>query len=183
MTGSEKITVADTHTDAMLADELRAMLGRGRVRLTLGALADLALARSPYLLGGEVSAEDAEAAYGCVPHADGMEPLEFHEAVQREMDTAFRVFEAIQPDAETSASPAKTSEIGLFSPEWFADLIAQACQSMPSLTYAQAWDEVPLAMMVHLAVATARRNGAVTARPHGVAEALRQFRAMRGGAK
>lgn len=177
MTGEEKIEVQLVHTDEMMADELRAMLGMGRVRLTLGAFAALSLAGSPYVHGGAVTEEALETAMSLVDH-DEMSPLEFHDALQRELDAAFRVFETIQPDPQ-DAPPGRTSEIIAFSPEWFSDLISSACQSMPSITYDQAWNEIPMAMICHLAVSTDRRSGAVTARAGNVKDALAKFREMR----
>ena len=176
MTGEEKIEVELTHTDEMMADELRAMLGVSRVRLTLGAFASLSLLRSPYVHGGEVTEEALATAMDLVRHED-MSPLEFHAELQREMDAAFRAFETIQPDNEPSGG--KTSDILPFSPEWFADIIASACQSMPSITYKQAWRDVPMTMLTHLAVSTARRGGAITARPTDIKDALARFREMR----
>lgn len=177
MDGSEKIEVNLIHTDEMMADELRAMLGMGRVRLTLGAFAELALAGSPYVHGGSVTEAALATAMTLVDH-DEMPPLEFHEILQREVDAAFRPYETVQPDPETES--CRTSEIRDYSPEWFSDIVANACQSMPSITYDQVWREVPMAMLTHLAVSTARRNGAITARTPDVRDAIRQFKQKRG---
>lgn len=178
MLGNEKITVAKTHTDEMVRDELKAMLGVGQVHLTLGALASLVVLHSPYIYGGKVTEEALADAYGVVPHGNlGM--LEFHEALQEALDTAFRAFELIVPDATTDNKPSKTSEIEIYSPEWFSDVISQACHAMPSLTYRQLMDETPLTLVFHLAVSTARRNGAITSRPNDVKEAIKQFNEMR----
>ena len=176
MDGSEKITVSKTHTDDMVRDELLAMMGVGRLHVTMGALASLVALRSPYVFGGEVSDSDLDAAMGVVPHGN-LGRMEFHEAIQDALDTAFRVFETIVPDAKQS--PGKTSEIECYSPEWFADMISQACQSMPSLTYKQIMDETPLTMVFHLAISTARKNGAITARPNDMKEAIKQFNALK----
>lgn len=177
MTGNEKITVEKTHTDEMVRDELKAMLGASKIHLTLGALASLAVLKSPYIYGGSVTENVLETAFGLVKHEE-MSPLEFHEALQSEIDTAFRVFETIVPDHKESAND-KTSEIETFSPEWFSDTIAQACQSMPSLTHKQVLWEMPLVFVFHLAISTARRNGAITRRPNDVKAAIREFKAMR----
>lgn len=176
MTGNEKITVEKTHTDQMVQDELKAMLGVGKVRLTLGAIASLKVLNSPYILGGKVTEVELENAYNIVQH-DDIDPMTFHEALQAEIDTAFRAFDIIVPEPEKGSS--KTSEIEIFSPEWFADIVSQACQSMPSITYQQIWGEIPLTMVFHLAVSTARRNGTVTRRPDSIKEAIKQFKAMR----
>lgn len=178
--GSEKITVQKTHTDEMIRDELLAMIGVGRVHLTIGSLAALASLDSPYIRGGSVSEDQLDKAYSVVSHGE-LDRMAFHEELQRELDTAFRVFETILPDPKRSSE--KGSEIATFSPEWFADMISQACQSMPSLTYRQLMDEIPLAMVFHLAVSSFRRNGATTGRPNDVGEALRQFKTMREGGK
>lgn len=177
MNGSEKIQVNKLHSDEMVCDELKAMLGVGKVHLTLGALASLAILKSPYLYGGKVGEEQLVEAYELVKHDDNLEPIEFHEELQKEIDTAWRAFEILVPDNEMK--PQKTSEIETFSPEWFADVISQACQSMPSLTYGQILHQIPLTMILHLAVSTARRNGTLTVRPNDVHEALRQFREKR----
>lgn len=177
MNGNEKITVEKTHTDEMIADELKAMLGAGKVRITLGGLASLVVMKSPYVYGGKVTEKELEAAYRLIGHGN-LGPMEFHEALQEELETAFRVFETIVPD-DKPGNQSKTSEIGLYSPEWFADIISQTCQSMPSLTYRQLMDEIPLAMVFHLSVSACRRNGALTRRPDDVKEALKKFKEMR----
>ena len=177
MIGNEKITVEKTHTDDMVREELLAMLGVGSVNLTLGSLAWLVALHSPYIFGGKVTEEAIVGAYGVVSHGD-LDMLNFHEALQEALDTAFRAFELIVPDA-TDSKPSKSSEIEVYSPEWFADVISQACQAMPSLTYKQIMDETPLTMVFHLAISTARKNGAITARPNDMKEAIKQFNALK----
>lgn len=176
MIGSEKITVNKTHTDEMVLDELKAMLGVGQIHLTLGSLASLVALKSPYIYGGQLTEEAIDNAYSVVSHGD-MGLLEFHAALQEALDTAFRAFELIVPD--TDKKPSKSSEIELYSPEWFSDIISQACAAMPSLTYKQIMSDTPLALVFHLAVSTARKNGAITQRPNDVTEALRQFNNLR----
>lgn len=176
MTGNEQIEVNNLHTDEMVQNELKSMLGVGKVHLTLGALASLAILKSPYLYGGTATEQNLIDAYELVKH-DEIDIAEFHTVLQDEIDTAFRAFEILVPDPK--ADSVKTSEIETFSPEWFADVISQACQSMPSLTYSQILYQIPLTMILHLAVSTARRNGALTERPHDVKEALKQLKQMR----
>ena len=80
----------------------------------------------------------------------------------------------------------RESDIPPFSPEWMADIISLAAQSLPSLTLRQALWETPLAMLVHLGLSTARRNGGITRRDLGAEEAIRQLlerrKAENGGA-
>jgi len=180
MNGTEKLKIESTHTEAMIANELQRMLGVGKVRLTLGALASLALLKSPYLYGGEVSNDALESAYSVVKHDKDMSPLEFHKALQDDLDTGLRAFALIVPEAEQQQK-GKTSEIETFSPEWFADVASQACLSMPSLTCHQVFWEAPLALISHLAVSTMRRNGAITERPRDINAALKAFRELKNG--
>lgn len=172
-----KITVSKLHTAEMLDDELKTMLGASELKLTLGGLMSLVIINSPYVYGGKVDENSLAQAYGLIEHGD-MDVVKFHEELQKSMDTAFRVFEILVPDDDPTAKKGKTSEIENFSPEWFSDIIAQACQSMPSLTYNQILYEIPLVSVYHLAMSTVRRNGGITARPNDMKSAIEQFKEL-----
>ena len=174
-----EIEVQGLHTNEMLKAEVRSMLGAGELNLTLGMLESLWVIGSPYvsLEATTVEPEDVERAYELIPHGE-MSAIEFHEALTKALDTAWRAFEIIVPDP-LEKQTGRTSEIEIFSPEWFADTISQACHAMPSLTYRQILWEIPLALTLHLAVSTARRNGMITERPKGIEDALKEFRLQR----
>jgi len=174
---NEKITVEKLHTSAMLDEELKTMLGASEIKLTLGGLMSLVIVNSPYIYGGKVDEEALAKAFTFIEHGS-LDIVTFHTALQNALDTAFRVFEIIEPDEDPTKRGGKTSEITDFSPEWFADIISQACQSMPSLTYHQILYETPLVTVFHLAVSTARRNGAITRRPDDTLAAIAQFREL-----
>ena len=173
-----EIYAEDKHTDDMVKAEVLAMLGADDFRLTLGAIETLWLIDSPYtsLEPCEVKPEDVIKAYKAINHGK-LEPMEFHAALVSALETAWRAYEIVAPDP--TARTGRRSEIRLFAPEWLADTMSQACAAMPSLTYNQVLWEMPLTLVLHLAVSTARRNGAITERPKGVEDALRQFREMR----
>lgn len=162
------------HGEEQIASELKAMIGASDLKITLGTIAGLKLLESPYLSGGEISLAQILEAYGIIEHG-GMSVEDFHIALQGALDDAFRVFETIVPEKKPEKDH-KESKIGLFSPEWFADMIASACGAMPSLTYKQVLYEIPLAMTTHLVVAYARKNGAITERPVDIKDALAQLR-------
>jgi len=173
-----EIVVNKLHTDAMLESELRAMLGTGEIKLTLGGLIGLVLVKSPYVFGGKVDEDSLSQAYTLIDHGQ-LDVMQFHKALQDELDTAFRVFELLVPDDDPTAKKGKTSEMETFSPEWFADIMSQACQAMPSLSYDQILGQVPLTTIFHLNLSTARRNGAITRRPDDVKEALKILKERR----
>lgn len=160
--------------------EIRSMLMCGGLRLTLGQLEQLFLIRSPYVGEGvsALTADDVSAARSILGEKDSeLSDVEFSERLVSELDTAFRAYEIIVPDAE--AHGGRVSDIRVFSPEWLADTISQACAAMPSLTYGQVLWEMPLTLVLHLAVSTARRNGVITERRLGVEDALKQLRERR----
>jgi len=159
----------------MISDELKGMLGAGGLTLTLGMVESLWMLESPYIKGGKVEEQDLARALELIPHGE-MTPIEFHEALIKELETAFRAYEIIVPDRDEKKNDGKTSEIDTFSPEWLADTISSACSAMPSLTYRQVLWEVPVVMVFHLAVSTARRNGCITRRPDDLKEAVRLLR-------
>lgn len=163
--------VEKLHTDEMVKAEMRDMLGAGSLKVTLGTIESLWLVDSPYLKGGDVKEEDLANAMSLIEHGD-MEPLDFHKTLMDTLDTAWRAFEIIVPNKD-SKDDGKHSEIEIFSPEWLADTISQACHALPSLTYREILWELPVAMTFHLAVSTARRNGEITRRPDDVQEAVR----------
>lgn len=169
------IEVRKLHSEEMIGDELKDMLGVGRLTLTLGMVESLWLVESPYIKGGKVEEQDLAKALELIPHGE-MEPLEFHEALVQALETAFRAYEIIVPDDKDDKNQGKVSEIDTFYPEWLADTISSACSAMPSLTYHQIMWEVPVVLVFHLAVSTARRNGCITRRPDDLKEAVRLLR-------
>ena len=165
----EGFKVKSLHTEAMQKAELEAMLGDGRITLTLGLLERLYLAKSPYVLGGAVEDGDLQVAMGIIPHKR-MDAVRFHLQLIDALATAFRAFEIIVPEPEKE--DGRKSIVETFSPEWLADIINLACSAMPSLTYRQVLWEMPLAMTLHLSVAKGRENGMVTERPADIKSAL-----------
>ena len=172
--GNIKFEIEKTHTDEMIAHEVQSMLGASKILLTLGMVESLWLLKSPYILGGKIEADDLGKALEIIPHGD-LQPLDFHTALLDELAAAWRAYEIIVPDDKPTGDN-KHSEIDTFSPEWLADTINQATQAMPSLTYKQILWEVPLTMILHLGISTARRNGAITRRPDDMQEALKMLR-------
>lgn len=173
-----EITVNSLHTDAMVRDELRAMLDIGQpFRLTLGIIEELWLVDSPYLKGGRVDSVALYMARAIISPPQDMGDEEFHAALIDAINTAWRAYEIIVPDPERAKG--RVSSFDLFSPEWMADTMAQACQAVPSLTCHQVLWEMPFTLILHLGMSTARRNGVITERPGDVKDALAQFREMR----
>lgn len=173
----EEIKVESLHTKAMIKQEMRDCLGDGKIFLTLGGLERLWLVDSPYLVGGELSEEALLQAMHIVRHVTDISPDEFHNELSTAIDTAFRAFELLKPEDEKEDEDNQDP----FSPEWMADVMGLACQSMPSITYDEILHVMPLAMTLHLAVATARRNGAETQRPIDYKAALRKMRERTNG--
>ena len=171
------IDVPSRHTDEMMARETEGMLGLSKVRLCLGHLMMLAHRRSPYVYGGKVEPEELSYAMELLGCGE-MDPLEFHGEFLAELDAAFRPLELFEEDRKDDKE-AKRSVIDAFSPEWLADAIRCACEAMPSITMEQALWTVPLVMIMHLGVSTARKNGAVTQRPVDFKEAMRIMRERR----
>lgn len=171
-----KIDAPSRHTGEMVRAELDAMMGFGRIRLCLGHLMQLARAKSPYVYGGQVSEMDLALAMSLWPHDAGKkpDPVQFHRDLVAEMDAAFRPLELF--DEAKKDDTGKRSDVRPFSPEWMADVMRSACQAMPSLGYREILWEVPLTLVMHLGVAEARANGAITCRPRDVKAALKMMR-------
>lgn len=146
--------------------EVRECLGLGDCRLTLGAYMRLVAARSPYVFGGTVGDNDLQyAARICSvdPSAE-----DAHEVIVQALDRALGAFSMIvAPQRPQRDTPTDTA----FGPEWLADLISEAMHAAPGLTWREAMDEIPLLMVVHLALADYRRNGGRTERANPDAEA------------
>lgn len=174
---SDYIEVPSRHTDEMISREMEGMLGLSKVRLCLGHLMMLAHRRSPYVYGGQVGPEELAYAMELLG-SGGMDPVGFHAELLSELDAAFRPLELFEEDRKDDKD-AKRSVIDAFSPEWLADVVRCACEAMPSITMEQALWTVPVVMMMHLGVSTARKNGAVTQRPVDMKEAMRIMRERR----
>lgn len=171
-----KIDAPSKHTAEMVNAELDAMLGAGRIRLCLGHLMQLARMHSPYVYGGKVTEMDLAKAMSLWPHDAGREPdpLQFHADLVAEMDAAFRPLELF--DDTRKDDTGKHSDVRAFSPEWMSDVMRAACQAMPSLGYREILWEVPLTLVMHMGVAEARANGAITSRPKDYKAAIRMMR-------
>ncbi len=171
-----EIVVDSLHTEDMIKSETKQMLFGADSGLTLGMLMTLALEHSPYIYGGALDEGAIQYAYEL---SDKHLPMpEFHTALMADLEAAWRAFEIIAPDTDLHPR-GKTSKVEMCSPEWLADTIGNACQSMPSLGYRQVLWEVPLAMVTHLAMATARRNGTITERPADIKRALELLKTMK----
>lgn len=174
---SDEIEVSKLHTEEMIKDEVRDMLGAGKLRITLGMVEGLWLVDSPYVKGGKVTESDLDIAMQVCGAEKDADRMEFHEELVRAIETACRPYELIVPDADTKDdSVGKHSEVPTFSPEWVADTISMACQAMPSLTERQILWETPFVMITHLAVSTSRRHGAITRRPDDLNAAIAELK-------
>ncbi len=172
-----EIEVPSKHTGEMVNAELDAMIGAGRIRLCLGHLMQLARMHSPYVYGGKVTEMDLAMAMSLWPHDTGKErdPLKFHEDLVAEMDAAFRPLDLFD-ESKKKEDGGKHSDVRAFSPEWMCDVMRAACQAMPSLGYREMLWEVPLTLVMHLGVAEARANGAITCRPRDYKAAIKMMR-------
>lgn len=171
-----KIHVPSKHSETMIRAEVDSMLGFADLRLCLGHVMLLAEARSPYVFGGEITPLDIELAKTILKSK--LADHDFNSALMREMDTAFRPYEILDNDEKDPDPKAKKSDVRPFSPEWMADVIRAACQAVPSLDLEAALWQIPLVMMMHLWLAEARANGAVTRRPPDVKAALAEWRKL-----
>lgn len=177
MTTEKTFTIGSRHSEKDIEAESRAMLGRGVLPLTLGRLMLLHLEHSPYVRGGEVTDYDVGIAASIVPRPRRMKDDAFHDALCGEIATAWRAMEIVSPQQDAHGG-GRQSKVDLFSPEWLSDTIGMACAAMPSLTMRQVLWEAPLALVLHLAISTARRNGTITERPADIMAALQQLKAM-----
>lgn len=126
---------------------------RGTPVLTAGSLARLALVRSPFVYGGEITDGALEYALKATGFPSG-------ESLSAALSTAFRILEIIVNDGHLRPPSYRP-----FDPEWFADVYASACRSSPSLTWDGFLWEMPLSAVFHLCAASHRAAGGVTERP------------------
>ena len=185
MSETTYITVTDEQGEARIRREAESCLGFSRVRLTLGAVMELSLLQSPYILGGEVTDNDICAAMdACYPdESDPMPKMpreEFHRELEGEIERAFGAYKLLD---DTGLPKGRESDTPVCSPEWMCDIIGMAAQSLSGLTLKAALWEIPLATLIHLGLATARRNGAITRRDLGADEAIAKLLEMRRKAK
>ena len=179
MSETTYITVTDEQGEARIRREVESCLGFSRVRLTLGAVMELSLLQSPYILGGKATDADtakAMSVLGC----KGDEPALFHAELEDEIGRAFGAYKLLD---DTGLPKGRESETPVCSPEWMCDIIGMAAQSLSGLTLKAALWEIPLATLIHLGLATARRNGAITRRDLGADEAIAKLLEMRRKAK
>jgi len=163
--------VENEHTEEMIEDEVKSCLGASKLKLTLGGVMSLALLHSPYVFGGEATDNDVKVAMSVIP--SDLQPLEFHAELQKEIKSAWRIWEIVVP--EPLKSGGRKSEINLFSPEWMTDIITGACRGL-NVSYKEVLWEIPLAMLFHLSLSSSRQYGLITERPKGIKEALRLFK-------
>ena len=163
-------------TDNTIQEELKACLGIDELILTLGGVLLLIQTKSPYIYGGKVNKDDIATAQRLLD-AEHQEPLSFHNALLKALDTAFGIYAIAEDD--NSNNTGRKSKIEFGSPEWAADIIAMATQSLPSLTLDEILWTVPFALLIHLQLATSRRNGLITSRDGGVMEALAELKKLR----
>lgn len=159
-----------------ISTEVKACLGISEPVITLGGIMLLIDAHSPYLYGGTVSEEDIELAQRLLDSQD-VEPILFHTALQDALSVCFNIWDIIEDDDK--GQQARKSKIDFGSPEWMADTISMATQACPSLTLEDILWHVPFALIIHLQLATARRNGTITSRDDGVLEALKELKERR----
>ena len=133
--------------------------------------------KSPYIYGGTVDGAAIATAQRLLDRED-LEPLTFHEALLKSLDTAFGVYKIAEDDGDKNATGRK-SKIEFGSPEWMTDIIGMATQSLPSLTLDEILWKVPFALLIHLQLATGRRNGLITSRDGGILEAIAELKKMR----
>ena len=170
-------TITVTSADDTLANERRECMGLASIRLTLGAVMLLADCNSPYIYGGTATNADIERAKALLD-ARSMDNAEFNAALQQAIDTAFNIYNIIE--ADNNERPTRRSDIKFASPEWLTDIIAGASQACPAITLHDFLWEVPLALTLHLQLATARRNGTITSRDDGIKEAIAEMKKRRG---
>lgn len=173
------ITSHDEAGEERLRDETISMLNFSPLKLTLGALMELHLCDSPYVRDGEVTARDIAVAKDIV-EGKGLRDEDFHAELDAEIARAMEAYNILD---ESENPPRRTSDIPICSPEWACDIIGMATQSLPSLTWEDALWHMPLVALVHLGLATARRNGGTTRRDLGAADAIEQLKAWRRKAK
>lgn len=179
MTESPRIVVTDEQGEARIRREAESCLGFSRVRLTLGAVMELSLLQSPYILGGEVEDKDIAAAMSAL-NCETMPPAQFHAELEDEIERAFGAYKLLD---DTGLPKGRESDTPVCSPEWMCDIIGMAAQSLSGLTLKAALWEIPLATLIHLGLATARRNGAITRRDLGANAAVAKLLEMRRKAK
>lgn len=173
MDDENKISVNEDRT--RISKEVKACLGITEPVLTLGGIMLLMDVHSPYIYGGKVSEDDMEIARRLLD--SDVEPVLFHEGLLEALDVAFNIFDIIEDSDKGGAGRRSRIEFG--SPEWMADTISMATSACPSLTLDDILWHVPYAMIVHLQLATGRRNGTITSRDDGVKDALAQLKEMR----
>lgn len=157
--------IASKHTTEMIDEETRGFLGSTAVPLSLGHLAWLHLARSPFLLGGKVTKNDIAAAREILDMTD-RHPLDatFATVLRTEILAAFRALEIIQPSRDRPSTRPK-SQYPQWGPEWLADIMASVATAAPSASpHAILW-EMPAVQVFHLVAAAVRKNGGCTRRP------------------
>lgn len=167
----DKIKVEGLHSEAQIMAEVQSCIKDAPLFICLGHVMRLASVKSPYIYGGTIEPYDTEVAAYIMMY-DCKDLQQFHEDFSKELETAFRPYGIVEGKAEETA---EHSEIEVFSPEWMADLIGLASQSL-SMTYDDALWKIPMTMMAHLALATARRHGLITKRPMDVKAALKALK-------
>jgi len=165
MAADVSITSVELHTPAMIDAETRSMLCSSGIVLTAGHVMALALARSPYVLGGTPTEDHIRQAMAIVGITDMSLPAASN-AICSEIQTAFRVFEIIP-----SSMPGDRKDT--IGPEWFADIFAACARAMPALTWEAFLHRIPMVVVAHLAAAAHRAAGGRTQRPENFDSAFK----------
>ncbi|MBR0459444.1 MAG: hypothetical protein IJJ26_09415 [Victivallales bacterium] len=157
--------IASKNTTEMIDEETRGFLGSTAIPLSLGHLAWLHLARSPFLLGGEVTKNDIAAAREILDMVD-RHPLDatFATVLRTEILAAFRALEIIQPSRDRPSARPK-SQYPQWGPEWLADIMASVATTCPGASPGEILWKMPAVQAFHLVAAAVRKNGGCTRRP------------------
>lgn len=155
----KEIQIPSLHSDSMIRDEARAMLGKTDFFITAGGVMELWLIGSPFLSGDidALTAQDLRAAR-VVLNAPHLQP----ETLINALNTAFRPFEIIE--AKPNPRHAKSADYSGICPEWLADLYL-AVADHTGISYNDFLHKIPFCAIAHIYAAAHRYNGGTTARP------------------
>lgn len=160
--------IKEKHSKPQIQEELRLMIEPSG-GLTAGGFILLATCNPLFSGEGEVTEEAVE------------EALTLTKTTA--LDDAFAVVQASFRCLECVRA-SDMRKLDYYTPEWLADLVGMANQSC-NLTWREAVWGMPLAALVHLAMATYRRNGGRYERPKDYTDAdkwlLQMTEAMKNG--
>lgn len=160
--------IVEKHSKSQILEELRLMIEPSG-GLTAGGFLLLATCNPLFSGEGEVTEEAVEEALTLTKTTN--------------LDDAFAVVQASFRCLECVRA-SDMRKLDYYTPEWLADLVGMASQSC-NLTWREAVWGMPLAALVHLAMATYRRNGGKYERPKDYTDAdkwlLQMTEAMKNG--